>query len=385
MGERQDQQVNGRSDADHATATTYRDAGVDRDAAGHAIGRIAELARATFAGGEQGTAALPVGHFGGAFRLPAGGDRILIASADGVGTKLKLAFLIGGAAHGRVGGDLVNHCLNDILALAARPLFFLDYVAMGKLETATLEALVGGMATACQRNGLALLGGESAEMPGFYAVGEYDAAGFIVGEVAPDAIVDGSAISAGDILFGLPSTGLHTNGYSLARRIVGLTGDHAADRARLARPLPGGSESIGEALLQPHRCYRRDLQPLLERGIVTGMAHITGGGLIDNLPRMLPVETAIELDPTTWQVPPIFTYLVEQGQVPPAERYRAFNMGIGFVLSVQSEDSEEAARLLAASGAVPIGRVVARSDPAATAVRGLLPRAEASPVEERGD
>ncbi|MDQ3466638.1 MAG: phosphoribosylformylglycinamidine cyclo-ligase [Chloroflexota bacterium] len=390
MGERQDQQANGRSDADHAaahaTATTYRDAGVDRDAAGQAIGRIAELARATFAGGEQGTAALPVGHFGGAFRLPAGGDRILIASADGVGTKLKLAFLIGGAAHGRVGGDLVNHCLNDILALAARPLFFLDYVAMGKLETATLEALVGGMATACQRNGLALLGGESAEMPGFYADGEYDAAGFIVGEVAPDAIVDGSAISAGNVLFGLPSTGLHTNGYSLARRIVGLTGDLAADRARLARPLPGGGgESIGEALLQPHRCYRRDLQPLLERRIVTGMAHITGGGLIENLPRMLPVGTAIELDPTTWQVPPIFTYLVEQAQVPPAERYRAFNMGIGFVLSVQSDDAEEAARLLAGSGAVPIGRVVARDDPAAQAVRGLLLRAAAAPVEERGD
>ncbi len=368
---------NGRTDprdgAAQAIATTYRDAGVDRDAAGHAIGRIAQLARATFAGSTVGGAALPVGHFGGAFRLPAGDDRILIASADGIGTKLKLAFLVGGEAHARVGGDLVNHCLNDILALGARPLFFLDYVAMGKLDPAVLETLVGGMAAACQANGLALLGGESAEMPGFYADGEYDAAGFIVGEVAPSAIIDGSAVAIGDVVLGLPSTGLHTNGYSLARRILGLGDDPIADRGQLDRSLPGGGgESVGEALLAPHRSYASLVRPLLEHGMVTGMAHITGGGLVDNLPRMLPAGAAIELDPMKWSVPPILGFLIAQGHVSLAERYRAFNMGIGFAMSVNADDAAAAERLLAGTGAVSIGRVVERITSTVPVVQGLL-------------
>jgi phosphoribosylformylglycinamidine cyclo-ligase len=304
--------------------------------------------------------------------LPAGGDRILVASADGIGTKLKLAFALGGMAHHRVGADLVNHCVNDILALGARPLFFLDYVAMGRLEAATLEALVGGMAEVCQENGLALIGGETAEMPGLYAAGEYDAAGFIVGEVAPNATIDGSAVREGDVLVGLPSGGLQTNGYSLARRIVGLTGEGDEDRRRLAAPLPGGGgESVGEALMGPHRSFLPAMRPLLERGLVRGMAHVTGGGLIDNVPRMLSPKLAAEIDPRTWRAPPIFAYLVRGGRVSPVERYRAFNMGIGFVAAVAPDDAEEALSALAGSGAVAVGRVVSRGGEAAPAVRGL--------------
>src|SRR5688572_29321624 len=216
---------------------TYREAGVDIDAASDAVDRVKGHAHSTF--GASGAAA-PIGHFGGIYRLEAGPDRLLVASADGIGTKLKLAFVLGGEAHARVGADLVNHCVNDILACGARPLFFLDYVAMGQVDGDVLEALVGGMASACRENGLALIGGETAEMPGLYAPGEYDAAGFIVGTVDPEAFVDGSAVRAGDALIGLPSAGLHTNGFSLARRIVGLTGDGEVDRRLLAKPLPGG-------------------------------------------------------------------------------------------------------------------------------------------------
>ncbi len=357
--------------SDAGRGTTYREAGVDVDAAAAAVERIAGLARATF-GGDTGGVALPIGHFGGAYRLPAGGDRILVASADGIGTKLKLAFALGGIAHRRVGADLVNHCVNDILALGARPLFFLDYVAMGRLEAETLEALVGGMAEACRENGLALIGGETAEMPGLYAVGEYDAAGFIVGEVGPDAAIDGSAVRAGDVLIGLPSGGLQTNGYSLARRIVGLTGEGDEDRRRLAAPLPGGEgESVGEALMRPHRSFLPAMRPLLERGLVRGMAHVTGGGLIDNVPRMLSPELAVEIDPRTWRAPPIFAYLARRGQVSMAERYRAFNMGIGFVAAVAPDDAEAALSALAGSGAAAVGRVVARGGVGEPAVRGL--------------
>ncbi len=315
-----------------------------------------------------------MGHFGGVYRLPAGPDRVLVASADGVGTKLKLAFVLGGDAHARVGGDLVNHCANDILALGARPLFFLDYVSTGHLDPDVFELLVGGMARTCQENELALIGGETAEMPGFYAAGEYDVAGFIVGMVDPDAIVDGSRVQAGDQLIGLPSVGLHTNGYSLARRIVGLTGD-GADRARLDQPLPdGGGVSIGEALMQPHLSYQSLVRPLLDRGIVRGMAHITGGGIVDNLPRMLPQGVSAQLDSTAWTVPPIFSFLVERGGVSPAERYRAFNMGIGFVIAVEPDTVDWALQQLRAlpgrASAVVIGEVVTDNGIGRT-VRGL--------------
>ena len=352
-------------------ATTYRDAGVDIDAAAEAVARIAERARATL-----GSGAAPIGHFGGQYRLPAGPDRILVASADGVGTKLKLAFALGGEAHARVGADLVNHCVDDLLALGARPLFFLDYVAMGRLDPATLDLLVGGMVGACRENGLALLGGETAEMPGLYAEGEYDVAGFIVGEVAPDRLVDGSAVRAGDVLLGLPSVGLHTNGFSLARRILGLTGDGAHDRGRLAVPLPGaGGGTVGEALMRPHPSYRPMLAPLLGLDgadgspLVRGMAHITGGGLVANVPRMLPDGLAATVDPSAWPVPPVFEALCAAGRVPPAERYRAFNMGLGMVVAVAEDDV--AVALARLPGAVVAGRVVPHREGPRLVVQGL--------------
>ena len=333
---------------------SYKDAGVNIDAATGALAAIKQHARSTF--GDSGAA--PIGHFGGMYQLPGGPDRLLVASADGIGTKLKLAFVSGGEAHFRVGADLVNHCANDILACGARPLFFLDYVAMGVLEPDALERLVAGMAAACRENGLALIGGETAEMPGMYADGEYDAAGFIVGIVAPEKVIDGSAISAGDRLIGIPSVGLHTNGYSLARRIVGLTGERATDVALLAQPLPGDDRSIGGALLREHPTYVPAVLPLAEQGLIHGIAHITGGGLIDNVPRMLPGSLAARFDPGTWNAPPIFAWLTERGQMEIAEQYRALNMGIGMVLAVSP--ANEAAVLAAVPGARVIGEVVER-------------------------
>ena len=339
--------------AEPAKTISYRDAGVDIDRAAKSLGAIAGFARATAAAGAAGD----IGHFGGVYRLPAGPDRLLIASADGIGTKIKLAFLLGGGAHKRVGGDLVNHCVNDILACGARPLFFLDYIAMGSIDTVALEGLVEGMAEACSVNGAALIGGETAEMPGLYAPGEYDAAGFITGEVAPDAFIDGATIQAGDVLIGLPSVGLHTNGYSLARLIVGLSGNADEDRARLAVPLPGGTgESIGDALLAPHVTYFPGVYPLVQQGIVRGIAHITGGGLLDNLPRMLPAGISAVLDQQTWTVNPIFTYLVGTGNVEAREQFRAFNMGIGMVLAVRPADVETV--LNAIPGSRMIGETV---------------------------
>ena len=341
---------------------SYRDAGVDIDHAAKSLGAIAGFARAT---GNPGTAG-EIGHFGGIFRLPAGDDRLLIASADGIGTKIKLAFLIGGWAHKRVGGDLVNHCVNDILACGARPLFFLDYIAMGKIDAEALEGLVEGMAEACSENGAALIGGETAEMPGLYAIGEYDAAGFIVGEVAPSAFIDGSAIQPGDALIGLPSIGLHTNGYSLARLIVGLGEDPIDDRERLAQPLPGGDgQTIGEALLAPHLTYFPQVYPMVGQGTILGIAHITGGGLIDNVPRMLPKGISARFDQSTWTMNPLFTYLVETGNVEPREQYRTFNMGIGMVLAVRQADVANVLQ------AIPDARVIGEtlagtSDPRVT-------------------
>ncbi len=354
---------------------TYRDAGVDIDATSSAVGRVAERARAAFgatpAGGDGGPAA-EIGHFGGLYRIPSGPDRLLVASADGVGTKLKLAFLLGGDAHERMGRDLVNHCVNDILTLGARPLFFLDYFSTGAFDRDAFDGFVSGLVASCQDNGLALIGGETAEMPGMYAPGEYDAAGFIVGEVAPDRVIDGSDVRAGDVLLGLPSGGLQTNGFSLARRIAGLSGDLDADRSRLAEPLPGDEgRTIGAALLAGHASFRSAVGPLAESDgtIVRGMVHVTGGGLVDNVPRILADGLAAEIDPTSWPVPPIFTWLVTAGDVPVRERFRAFNMGIGFVVAVRPED--EAAARGALPGSLPIGRVVRRPDRDAEQVLGL--------------
>jgi phosphoribosylformylglycinamidine cyclo-ligase len=357
--------IYGTSHRIDTAGASYRDAGVDIAAANAAVERIKHRVAAM-----AGAGAAPIGHFGGMYRLAAGPERLLVASADGIGTKIKLAFVLGGEAHARVAGDLVNHCVNDILALGARPLFFLDYVAMGRLDPDALDGLIAGMADECAANGLALIGGETAEMPGLYAEGEYDVAGFIVGEVAPERVVDGTAVAAGDVLLGLPSTGLHTNGYSLARRLVGLTGDAEHDRATLAAPLPDGDgESIGDALMQPHRSYLPTVQPLLGRDLVHGMAHVTGGGLLDNVPRMLPAGLVAEIDPTTWIVPPLFAHLVEVGHLSREERYRTFNMGIGFVLAVGPGDVNEIQRR--APEAIAIGRVSADANEDRPFVRGL--------------
>jgi phosphoribosylformylglycinamidine cyclo-ligase len=347
-------------------AFTYASAGVDIDAAATALDRVRQKIQSTFAGtGAAGT----IGHFGGFYRLDDDGDRYLIASADGVGTKLKLAFVLGGDAHSTVGSDLVNHCANDLLACGAKPLFFLDYVAMGRLDGDAFAGLVSGMANACQLNGIAMIGGETAEMPGMYQDGEYDAAGFIVGEVRESEIVDGRAVAVDDVLIGLPSGGLQTNGYSLARTILGLTGDGDHDRSVLAQPLIADDRiTVGQALMAPHRSFAPKVLPLARAGVVTGMAHITGGGLIDNVPRMLPTGLSVEIDPDRWEVPPVFTQLVQMGDVRRSEYHRVLNMGIGFVLATRASDAESV--LAALPKSVVIGRVIP-TDSDGTRVLGL--------------
>jgi phosphoribosylformylglycinamidine cyclo-ligase len=339
--------------------SSYRDAGVDIDRAEQSLPAIRRLARSTLSAAQQQS---EIGHFGGVFPLQSGPDRLLVASADGIGTKIKLSFVLGEWAHRRVGADLVNHCVNDILACGATPLFFLDYVAMGRLDATALEALVDGMAAACRENDVALMGGETAEMPGLYAEGEYDAAGFIVGEVAPDRYIDGSDVAAGDVLLGFPAMGLHTNGFSLARKIVGLAGEPDHDRALLESPLAGNATpTLAEALMAPHPSYVGQVRPLLDAGLVRGMAHITGGGLIDNVPRMIPDGLQATIEANRWKVNPIFEYLIERGNVPEDERHRVFNMGIGFVVAVRPGDADEATAL--ASDAIEIGRIVEAGDP----------------------
>jgi phosphoribosylformylglycinamidine cyclo-ligase len=301
----------------------YKASGVDIDAGNETVRRIKALARSTFTAGVLSE----IGSFGGLFRLETAGwkDPILVSSADGVGTKLKLAFMMN--RHRTIGVDLVNHCVNDILVQGARPLFFLDYLATGRLQPDIAEQVVDGLARACRDNGCALLGGETAEMPGFYADGEYDLAGFIVGVVDGERLVDGRSIAKGDVLIGLPSSGLHTNGYSLARRIafdhLGLTAD-----ARV--PELGGA--VGDVLLTPHRSYLHAVYPLVAKGAIKGMAHITGGGITDNLPRILPTGTAAQIERAGWEVPPVFQWLQRSGDVADDEMLRTFNMGIGFIL-----------------------------------------------------
>jgi len=322
----------------------YRQSGVDIDAGNEVVRRIKDLARSTYT---QGVVS-GVGSFGGLFALDASiADPVLVASADGVGTKLKIAFMTG--VHDSIGADLVNHCVNDILVQGARPLFFLDYLATGRLKPEVAEQIVRGMSRACVENGCALLGGETAEMPGFYASGEYDVAGFIVGIVSRSRIINGENIVAGDVLIGLPSSGLHTNGYSLARRIafdtLGL---------RVDSRVPELGTTVGEALLRTHRSYLRVISPLLERGWIKGMAHITGGGITENLPRVLPDGLGFSLDRQSWQVPPIFTWLQAAGQLDDAEMFRAFNMGVGLILVCAPEHARD---LLAIPGSWQLGEI----------------------------
>jgi phosphoribosylformylglycinamidine cyclo-ligase len=327
----------------------YRQSGVDIDAGNETVRRIKELARSTYSPGVLSG----IGSFGGLFALdPSIAEPVLVASADGVGTKLKLAFMTG--IHDTIGADLVNHCVNDILVQGARPIFFLDYLATGRLAPDVAEQIVRGMSLACRQNGCALLGGETAEMPGFYAAGEYDVAGFIVGVVSRPRIIDGRSIAAGDVLIALPSSGLHTNGYSLARRLV-------FDEMKLdvASHVPELGETVGEALLRTHRSYLPLIAPLLDHGWIKGMAHITGGGLTENVPRMLPEGRHFSLDRGSWTVPPLFTWLQRAGQLDEAEMFRAFNMGVGLVLACAPN---HAPAVLAALHAVsepawPIGHV----------------------------
>ena len=340
----------------------YKSAGVNIDAGNDAVRRIRGLARSTFTPGVMSD----IGSFGGLFRLDTTRfqEPVLVSSADGVGTKLKVAFLAD--RHDTVGVDLVNHCVNDILVQGAEPLFFLDYLSTGRLLPTVAESVVGGMASACRDNGCALLGGETAEMPGFYADGEYDLAGFIVGAVDRSKLINGRAIAVGDVLVGVPSSGLHTNGYSLARRIV-------FEQLRLAvdSHIPELGRSVGDALLEPHRSYLSPLRPILEGGRVKGMAHITGGGITDNLPRALPHGTAAVVDVSTWEVPPLFRWLQRSGDVPIADMMRTFNMGIGLVIVTARDHAEQVMEQLAARGsrdARVIGEVVAGEPPAVSYV-----------------
>ena len=316
----------------------YKASGVDIDAGNEAVRRIRGLARSTF----TPNVLSDIGSFGGLFRFTTGSfqDPVLVSSADGVGTKLRVAFLAD--KHDTVGEDLVNHCVNDILVQGAEPLFFLDYFGTGRLSPAVAESVVTGMARACRANDCALLGGETAEMPGFYADGEYDIAGFIVGVVERGRLITGATIAPGDVLIGVPSTGLHTNGYSLARRIAF---DHL--QLKVDSLVPELGRSIGEALLEPHRSYLPLIKPLLATGSIKGMAHITGGGITENLPRILPQGTAARIRTSSWSVPRLFTWLQESGRVPMDDMMRTFNMGIGLIVAVAPDKADHVKSALA--------------------------------------
>jgi phosphoribosylformylglycinamidine cyclo-ligase len=285
-----------------------------------------------------------VGFFGGLFELKGYKQPVLVSSVDGVGTKLKIAVALG--KHDTIGIDLVNHCVNDIFACGAEPLFFLDYIAMGKLMPEPVAAIALGLAQACREVGCALIGGETAEMPGLYSGEDYDLVGFIIGVVEKEKIIRGKTIKAGDAVVGLPSSGLHTNGYSLVRKIFSLD--------QLDKHYPELGRTLGEELLEPHRCYYNDLKPLLS--LVKGMAHITGGGLIDNIPRVLPAGLAVHLDKKSWTVPPIFKLIQDRGNVDSSEMFRVFNMGIGMAIICTPDNVSGLTGQL--SGAKVIGEVV---------------------------
>ena len=314
----------------------YRDAGVDIDAASKAKARIKQLARQTF----SRRVLRDVGAFGGFFSLDGlPRDTVLIASVDGVGTKLKIAFALD--RHSTVGMDIVNHCVNDIAVHGAAPLFFLDYLATGKLRPEVVTDIVGGLAKACRAVGCALIGGETAEMPGFYPENEYDLAGTIVGYVRRRAILDGSKIKPGDIVLGLASSGLHTNGYSLARKVL-----LEQQGMNLMEPVADLGRLLGDALLEPHRCYWPIVEPLLQANVLKGIAHITGGGITDNTPRILPPGCKAQIRLGSWPVLPIFDLIRRLGNVPGDDMLRTFNMGVGLALIVAERDVARVAELL---------------------------------------
>jgi len=330
---------------------TYRDAGVDIEAGDEAVRRIAPLAKATFRPEVLGG----IGAFAGFVRVPSGyREPVLVSSTDGVGSKLKVAFLTD--RHDTVGIDLVAMGVNDLLVHGAEPLYFLDYIGLGKLDPARVEAIVRGVAEGCRRAGCALIGGETAELPDLYATGEYDLAGFAVGIVERDRIVDGAAVKPHDVVLGLESSGLHSNGYSLARRIV-----FDVMRLDVDALLPGTGRAVGEVLLEPTRIYAAAVKAVLATAPVSAMAHVTGGGLTGNVPRVLPEGCRAVLRRSAWREPPVFATLREAGRVGDAEMLRTFNLGIGYVVIARAADAGRAQQALEAAGETVsvIGEVVA--------------------------
>jgi phosphoribosylformylglycinamidine cyclo-ligase len=330
---------------------TYADSGVDIERANRTKQRIKYLAHKTFNKGVLSE----IGGFGGLFAIDKTKyiDPILVSSVDGVGTKLKLAFEMN--VHHTVGADLVNHCVNDIAVQGAAPMFFMDYLAVGKLDRAIAEKVIEGLAEACKHNGCALIGGETAEMPGFYPDGEYDLAGFIVGVVEREKIVTGKSVQPGDIIIGLPSTGLHTNGYSLARKLLFEVAKYEPET--YVNEIKG---KVGNELMQTHRSYWGIVKKLLTADCVSAMAHITGGGITENLPRVLPRGTAAVIQHGSWPVLPIFTHLQQLGNVPEDEMMRTFNMGIGMLIVVPSAKFKKAESVLDRAGEkyYAVGRIV---------------------------
>ncbi len=331
---------------------TYKDAGVDIDAANAATSRIRKLAQKTF----SQHVLSDIGSFGGMFNglFPGLREPVLVASADGVGTKLKIAFASG--IHNTVGYDLVAHCIDDILVQGARPLFFLDYIATGKVDPGTIEQIIEGMTRGCLEGGCALLGGETAEMPEFYHEGEYDIAGFIVGVVDRHKIINGSRITAGDVVIGLPSVGLHTNGYSLARKLLLDVAGYRIDSL-----VPELGCTVAEELLKPHRNYLPALSRLLEHdGVIKGLAHITGGGLVENIPRILPDNVDVAIGEGSWPVLPVYGLLQRIGNVPLDDMRRTFNLGIGMVMVIAAENRHLVEESLTTVGETwyPLGEVI---------------------------
>lgn len=326
---------------------SYSDAGVSIDNANIAVEKIKKFAKSTF----NERTLTEIGSFGGMFSgaFPQMSDPILVASADGVGTKLKIAFDTG--IHNTIGQDLVNHCVNDILVQGARPLFFLDYFATGILSPEVTASVVEGISIACRENGCVLLGGETAEMPGFYKDGEYDLAGFIVGVVDKSKVIDGKTIAPGDIVLGLPSNGLQTNGYSLARKLFFEVGGYAVDSF-----VEEIGDTAGNALLAKHTSFLRPLDNFLGTGKIKGLAHITGGGFLENIPRILPDGVGVEINRGSWPEPPIFGLMQRLGNVHDSEMFRTFNMGIGMIIVCSPDDKADI--LSGVPGSREIGRVV---------------------------
>ena len=318
--------------------SAYAASGVDIDVKMNAVGSIKQMVAATKTPSVIGN----IGAFGGLHKVPAGKGQILVASADGVGTKLKVAAMMN--KHDTVGQDIVNHCVNDILVQGAKPLFFMDYVGTAKVNPTVFKSVVSGLCKACKENKMALLGGETAEMPGLYPLGEYDLVGTIVGCVEKSKLITGKSIRAGDVIIGFPSGGLQTNGFSLARRVIFDMCQYSCKDK-----LPGTNQSFGDALLAVHKSFLRPVSALMAKIKINGMAHITGGGFPDNIPRVLPKAVNAEIDRDSWEVPTIFKFIERQGKVDHDEMYRVFNMGIGFVVIIAKKDLKQATNILRAA------------------------------------